>query len=272
MRFFTEIDEGTVYMLDLLASFFSKFIPPDCLQQNDTLQITVDRDVLLHSLNVIDDTELDFTVQITDPQFGVLKILKTRELFLIQASCPFSIDQTVTQKDSYVFPDSQLLLKTQPKNLKTIKSLFSQKDCMTLKFQPELLTIQGASDGGGDPSVFEINQKSLRDANSSFGVYISREQSQMASCFQVSLMYKHMSGLVKIADYVEGSVAMAMETITDSAAVTFLFTKGRDVAYTIGTNVKFENQDNLPRYTQPQQQLQRLKKTDTAQAPQPQPH
>ena len=72
-----------MYMLDLLASYFSKFIPPDCLQQNDTLQISVDRDVLLHSLNVIDDTELDLTVKITDPNFGELRILKTRELFLI---------------------------------------------------------------------------------------------------------------------------------------------------------------------------------------------
>jgi hypothetical protein len=226
-----------VYMLDLLASYFSKFIPPDCLQQNDTLQISVDRDVLLHSLNVIDDTELDLTVKITDPNFGELRILKTRELFLIQASCPFSVAETVTNKDSYVFPDSQLLLKTQSKNLKTIKSLFNQKDCMSLKFQPELLTFSGASEG--DSSVFEINQKSLRDANSSFGVYISREQSQMASCFQIGLMYKHISGLVKIADAIEGSVAMAMETVSDSASVVFLFTKGRDVAYTIGTNAKF---------------------------------
>lgn len=71
----------------------------------------------------------------------------------------------------------------------------------------------------------------------------------MASCFQISLMYKHISGLVKIADAIEGSVAMAMETVSDSASIVFLFTKGRDVAYTIGTNAKFENQDNLPQYT-----------------------
>jgi hypothetical protein len=83
IRFFTEADEVTVNMLDLTASYFSKFIAPDCVTPENMLQIEVDRDMLLHSLNTIDDSELDFGVHITDPNFGVLKILKTRDLFLI---------------------------------------------------------------------------------------------------------------------------------------------------------------------------------------------
>lgn len=72
-------------MLDFMASFFSKFIPPECLSSNNIpmLQISVDRDVLLHSLHALDDTELDFSVHIDQTSFGTLKILKTRELFLI---------------------------------------------------------------------------------------------------------------------------------------------------------------------------------------------
>ena len=100
-----------------------------------------------------------------------------------------------------------------------------------------------------DATAYELNSKNLRDANSSFGVYISREESQMASHFSVNLLYKHMAGLLKIADYIDGQVAIAMETVSDTAAVVFLFTKARDIYYTIGVqNVKFEVLDNLPAY------------------------
>lgn len=71
-------------MLDLMAGFFSKFIPPECLDKGiSILQISIDRDNLLHSLNIIDDSELDFSVQLEQTNYGTLKILKTRELSLI---------------------------------------------------------------------------------------------------------------------------------------------------------------------------------------------
>ena len=70
-------------MLDLNAAFFSKFIPPDCLNQNPLFQITIDRDILLHSLHILDDTELDFSMQLDHQNYGTLRILKTRELSLI---------------------------------------------------------------------------------------------------------------------------------------------------------------------------------------------
>jgi hypothetical protein len=31
IRFFTEVDEKTAYLLDFMASYFSKFIPPECI-------------------------------------------------------------------------------------------------------------------------------------------------------------------------------------------------------------------------------------------------
>lgn len=66
----------------------------------------------------------------------------------------------------------------------------------------------------------------------------------MASHFAVCLGFKHLHGLMKVAETVEGQVAMAMETIADNAAVVFMFTKGRDFQYTIGvSSVRFENQD-----------------------------
>ena len=66
----------------------------------------------------------------------MLKILKTREWFIVQAECTFVIDENITCEEDYVFPSDQLLLNTDPKNLKTIKSLYNLKDVMTLKFSP----------------------------------------------------------------------------------------------------------------------------------------
>jgi len=37
----------------------------------------------------------------------------------------------------------------------------------------------------------------------------------MASHFQVNLAYRHLQGLMKVAEQVEGQIAMAMETIAD---------------------------------------------------------
>jgi len=91
-------------MMDFTASYFSKFIAPDCLQQNGILQVQFDKEKLLNVLNTIEDTELDISVHIKGQQNGTLKILKTREWFLVQASCPFSIDDTVTSEEDYVFP------------------------------------------------------------------------------------------------------------------------------------------------------------------------
>ena len=62
----------------------------------------------------------------------------------------------------------------------------------------------------------------------------------MASNFSVNLSYKHLQGLVRVAENVEANVCMAMETVSDDAACVFLFTKGTNLKYTIGvSNVKF---------------------------------
>jgi hypothetical protein len=52
---------------------------------------------------------------------------------------------------------------------------------------------------------------------------------------------------MRIADLVEGQVAVAMETVSDEQAVVFMFTKGREVQFTIGVgSAKFEQLDAQP--------------------------
>lgn len=70
-------------MMDFTASYFSKFIAPECIQQSGMLQVQFDKEKLLNGLNTIEDTELDISVHIKGQHNGTLKILKTREWFLV---------------------------------------------------------------------------------------------------------------------------------------------------------------------------------------------
>jgi len=51
-------------MLDFRATFFSKFIAPDFLNNSnqDRLQISLSKNILLQSLFSAEDTELDLTL------------------------------------------------------------------------------------------------------------------------------------------------------------------------------------------------------------------
>ena len=55
-------------MCDFSASWFSKFVAPECVTQGDgdRLQITCCKDTFLQSFNLIDDTELEFVVEIRE--------------------------------------------------------------------------------------------------------------------------------------------------------------------------------------------------------------
>lgn len=46
----------------------------------------------------------------------------------------------------------------------------------------------------------------------------------MASNFSINFGYKYLQGLVKLAEAIDGFVAMAMETDSDEEACIFLFT------------------------------------------------
>jgi hypothetical protein len=97
---------------------------------------------------------------------------------------------------------------------------------MTMKFQPDLLTFQNKA--SNDTNSYEVSAKTLTEGNVPFAVYLSKEESQMASHFSVNVCFKHISGLMKVAEQIEGQVSMAMETTEAESAVVFMFTKGRD--------------------------------------------
>ena len=100
-------------MCDFTASWFSKFVPPEVVSHEKVLrlQVTCHRDTFLQSFNIIDDTELEFMVIIKETDEGELKVIKTRDLVIVESRMAFKVDQDVTCDETYIFPPTQLLIK-----------------------------------------------------------------------------------------------------------------------------------------------------------------
>lgn len=107
IRFFTQQEDCTTYMCDFSASWFSKFVAPDYVLrgEGDRMQVTCHRDTFLQSFNLIDDTELEFMVEIREQDEGALKVLKTRDMVIVESSMVFRIDQDVICDETYIFPN-----------------------------------------------------------------------------------------------------------------------------------------------------------------------
>lgn len=126
IRLFTQQKDGTIYMCDFAASWFSKFVAPDFEENKDDsrMQITCHRDTFLQSFNLMDDTELEFMIEVTEFDQGILKVMKTRGLFIVDSTLVFRIDEVVTCDENYVFPNDQLLIKARLESMKQVKQIF----------------------------------------------------------------------------------------------------------------------------------------------------
>jgi hypothetical protein len=58
---------------------------------------------------------------------GILKVLKTREMFLIEAHIPFERILDIECDENYMFPEDRLLMNSNPKYLRNIKEIFKDK-------------------------------------------------------------------------------------------------------------------------------------------------
>ena len=107
IRFFTQQEDCTTYMCDFSAPWFSKFVAPDYVTrgEGDRMQVTCHRDTFLQSFNLIDDTELEFMVEIRQEDEGALKVMKTRDMVIVESSMVFRIDQEVICDETYIFPN-----------------------------------------------------------------------------------------------------------------------------------------------------------------------
>ena len=141
IRFFTQQEDCTTYMCDFSASWFSKFVAPDYVLRGDgdRMQVTCHRDTFLQSFNLIDDTELEFMVEIREQDEGVLKVMKTRDMVIVESSMVFRIDQDVICDETYIFPNDQLLIKARLDSMNQVKHIFRQNakaETLALDFTP----------------------------------------------------------------------------------------------------------------------------------------
>ena len=52
----------------------------------------------------MDDSELEFMVELRSSDEGILKVLKTREMTVVESTLVFRVDQEVTCEETFVFP------------------------------------------------------------------------------------------------------------------------------------------------------------------------
>ena len=104
---------------------------PDVIQSGelDILQIRCQRDVFLQSFNLIDDTELEFLIAIAPGvQTGKIKVIKTRDLFIVEAHVNFEIEHEIQCDENYNFPDDQLLINSGwIEGFKSLRNIFATK-------------------------------------------------------------------------------------------------------------------------------------------------
>lgn len=242
IRFFTEDEDAVTYMCDFSASWFSKFVPPDVVMSDETrtrLQVSCHRDTFLQSFNILDDNELEFMVVIKETDEGELKVIKTRDLVIVESSVRFKVDEEVRCEETYIFPPAQLLISGGVRQFKPVAGIFkkdAKSETMQLDFTPEKLSFGGMihKKFGYEIAVQELDQ---------YGVYLSR-QHELATNYKILIPLKHLLGILKVAELVEGDFNCAMECISEDSAVCFFFTKSNHFTFNIGlAAVQFENKD-----------------------------
>ena len=159
-------------MIDFQAPWFSKFVLPDVIQSGelDILQIRCQRDVFLQSFNLIDDTELEFLIQISPGgEYGKLKVIKTRDLFIVEAHVNFEVDNEIQCDENYNFPDDQLLINSGwIDGFKALRNIFATKqmcEILNLSFFENKLQFNGQMNKRNE---YEI----LKDRMDDFGNYL----------------------------------------------------------------------------------------------------
>lgn len=209
IRLLNELPPEGIYIFDLQREWFTKFTPPEPVRNGtiDTLSISCRRDPFLQSFNAQDDQDLEFLVSFDDAgQAGKLKVIKTRDVMVIEAEVHFEVDGEAENKETYTFPTDELLINCHRRHVKNVKDIFQNKprlEILDISFSPDSIQFKG-----------EINRKFdylIPTASmDSFGHYVTNGRPQYES-FGINVSLRHLLGLLKICDLVEGNFMAAME-------------------------------------------------------------
>lgn len=104
----------------------------------------------------MDDSELEFMVELRSADEGILKVLKTREMTVVESTLVFRVDQEVTCEETFVFPSEQLLIKSRLDWMAPVKHVFKQQakaEVLTLDFSNRDLSFKGQVNKKFDYSI-----------------------------------------------------------------------------------------------------------------------
>lgn len=120
---------------------------PDVVIQGEVqiLQISLDRKVFLDSFSIFDVNDLEFLLSFGSNNQGIFKLIKTRDIFIIEANIGFEIDNEVKCDEDYTFPEDNLLINSHHKHL-TLREIFKKRamtEILQLDFEAGNLNISG---------------------------------------------------------------------------------------------------------------------------------
>jgi len=83
----------------------------------------------LESFSVHDVIDLEFLVTVESSEIGRIKLLKTKDIFLVEADVSFEICKEIECEEDYNFPsDSEsLLIDSHPSHMKVLKDIFKTR-------------------------------------------------------------------------------------------------------------------------------------------------
>ena len=84
-------------------------MPPEVVKNDEVelLQIICSRKLFMESFHLMEDNEIDFLVTFDKGgnSMGKLKVIKTRDLFIVEAHIPFEVSHEMMCEEDYNFPE-----------------------------------------------------------------------------------------------------------------------------------------------------------------------
>lgn len=103
----------------------------------------MNRDIFLQSFNLVEDIEVEI---ILDQSKEIIKLIKTRELFVIEAHVPYILDSELVCEESFKFPQEYMLVNSNPKHFRNLKEIFkvkSKSEVLEITFLEDELIFKG---------------------------------------------------------------------------------------------------------------------------------
>lgn len=168
---------------------------------------------------------------IFDLQKNILKLIKTRELFVIEANVPFMVDQELICEESYKFPSEYMLINSNPKHFRNLREIFkakSKSEVLELTFLEDSLIFKGDINKNMD---YTIQSKQFEN----YGNYMENGH-ERSKQFKINVSMKHILATIKISDLIEGNFCVALDLQSPNECYVFLFTDSytNDFNFVIG--------------------------------------